>query len=100
MVRGTPARAGVKDGAGSECVEKPGPHRYRDRRVTGPSQKCWPSWQPRGQARQEAQRADRPRQRAVGAGARHRLVFIDGLLATLVHLRHEVTHDVLACFGR
>ncbi|MEU2159399.1 transposase family protein [Streptomyces sp. NPDC019396] len=40
----------------------------------------------------------RPRQRAVGAGAKHRLVFIDRLLATLVHLRHGATHDVLACW--
>ena len=55
---------------------------------------------PRWQARQHARLADRPRRRAIGAGARHRLVFIDRLLATLVHLRHEVTHDVLACSGR
>ena len=40
----------------------------------------------------------RQRQRAVGAGAKHRLVFIDRLLATLVHLRHGTTHDVLACW--
>ncbi|MFK4070442.1 transposase family protein [Streptomyces sp. NPDC029674] len=40
----------------------------------------------------------RPRQRALGAGARYRLVFVDRLLATLVHLRHGVTHDVLACW--
>ncbi|MEB8343921.1 transposase family protein [Streptomyces endophyticus] len=40
----------------------------------------------------------RPRRRAVGAGARHKLVFVDRLLATLVHLRHGVTHDVLACW--
>ncbi|MFF7300573.1 transposase family protein [Streptomyces sp. NPDC008265] len=40
----------------------------------------------------------RPPQRAVGAGARHRLVFIDRLLATHVHLRHGATHDVLACW--
>jgi hypothetical protein len=53
---------------------------------------------PRWQARQDARLADRPRQRAVGAGARHRLVFVDRLLATLVHLRHGVTHDVLACW--
>ncbi|WP_420716760.1 transposase family protein, partial [Streptomyces sp. CoH17] len=33
----------------------------------------------------------------VGAGAKHRLVFVDRL-ATLVHLRHAVTHDVLACW--
>jgi hypothetical protein len=32
------------------------------------------------------------------AGARHRLVLLDRLLATLVHLRHGVTHDVLACW--
>jgi hypothetical protein len=25
-------------------------------------------------------------------------VFVDRLLATLVHLRHAVTHDVLACW--
>jgi hypothetical protein len=34
----------------------------------------------------------------VGAGAKHKLVFVDRLLATLVHLRHGVTHDVLACW--
>ena len=43
---------------------------------------------PRWQARQDARLTDRPRQRAVGAGARHRLVFIHRLMATLVHLRH------------
>ncbi|KOG55310.1 transposase, partial [Streptomyces virginiae] len=34
----------------------------------------------------------------MGAGAKHRLVFVDRLLATLVHLRHCATHDVLACW--
>ncbi|MFD8952003.1 transposase family protein [Streptomyces xanthophaeus] len=53
-----------------------------------------PLWHERHQARLEA----RPRQRAVGAGAKHRLVFTDRLLATLIHLRHGVTHDVLACW--
>lgn len=53
-----------------------------------------PLWQERHQARHAA----RPRKRAVGAGAKHRLVFVDRLLATLVHLRHGVTHDVLACW--
>ncbi|MGB9999617.1 transposase family protein [Streptomyces pseudogriseolus] len=35
-----------------------------------------------------------------GRGRRReaRLVFVDRLLATLVHLRHGVTHDVLACW--
>ncbi|MFE5909071.1 transposase family protein [Streptomyces wedmorensis] len=42
--------------------------------------------------------ASRPRKRAVGAGAKHQLVFVDRLLATLVHLRHAVTHDVPACW--
>ncbi|MEV4976226.1 helix-turn-helix domain-containing protein [Streptomyces scopuliridis] len=36
--------------------------------------------------------AGRGRRREVPAGVRHRL------LATLVHLRHGVTHDVLACW--
>lgn len=34
----------------------------------------------------------------MGAGAKHRLVFVDRLLATLVHLRHATTHDVSACW--
>ncbi|WP_446048040.1 helix-turn-helix domain-containing protein, partial [Streptomyces olivaceus] len=45
-----------------------------------------------------ARLASRPRKRAVGAGAKHRLAFVDRLLATLVHLRHGVTHNVLACW--
>lgn len=50
------------------------------------------------QARRDAELLDRPRRRAVGAGAKYKLVFVDRLLATLVHLRHGVTHDVLACW--
>jgi hypothetical protein len=93
----------VKDGARSWCVEEPGPRRRcRRSRVTGLSRQVLAELVvelgPRWQARQDARLADRPRQRAVGAGARHRLVFIDRLLATLVHLRHGVTHDVLACW--
>ncbi|MFD9099435.1 transposase family protein [Streptomyces collinus] len=53
-----------------------------------------PLWHERHQARL----ASRQRKRAVGAGAKHRLVFVDRLLATLVHLRHGTTHDVLACW--
>ncbi len=48
--------------------------------------------------RHQAGLASRPRRRAVGAGAKHRLVFVDRLLATLVNLRHGATHDVLACW--
>jgi DDE superfamily endonuclease/Helix-turn-helix of DDE superfamily endonuclease len=48
--------------------------------------------------RHQIKLASRHRKRAVGAGAKHRLVFIDRLLATLVHLRHGATHDVLACW--
>ncbi|MEV7796241.1 transposase family protein [Streptomyces sp. NPDC087512] len=48
--------------------------------------------------RHQAKLASRPRRRAVGAGAKHRRVLIDRLLATLIHLRHGVTHDVLACW--
>jgi hypothetical protein len=53
-----------------------------------------PLWHERHQAMLES----RPRRRAVGAGAKHKLVFVDRLLATLVHLRHGATHDVLACW--
>ncbi|WP_338704063.1 transposase family protein (plasmid) [Streptomyces sp. Q6] len=48
--------------------------------------------------RHQAGLAARPRRRAVGAGAKHELVFVDRLLATLVNLRHGATHDVLACW--
>ncbi|WP_405786705.1 transposase family protein [Streptomyces sp. NBC_00029] len=73
-----------------------------DRRITGLSAdviaelvaELGPSWHDRHQARLVA----RPRKRAVGAGSKHQLVFIDRLLATLVHLRHGATHDVLACW--
>ncbi|MGW0949682.1 helix-turn-helix domain-containing protein [Streptomyces sp. NPDC002623] len=51
-----------------------------------------PLWHERHQARLTA----RPRRRAVGTGAKHRFVFVDRLLATLVSLRHGTTHDVLA----
>ena len=53
-----------------------------------------PLWHERHQARL----VSRARKRAVGAGAKHQLVFVDRLLATLVHLRHAATHDVLACW--
>ncbi|MFJ5788243.1 transposase family protein [Streptomyces hydrogenans] len=57
--------------------------------------KVGPLWHERHQTKLTS----RPRKRAVGAaGAKHRLVFVDRLLATLVHLRHGVTHDVLACW--
>ncbi len=36
----------------------------------------------------------------MGAGAKYKLVFVDRLLATLVHLRHATTHDVLAAWFR
>ncbi|MFD3330377.1 transposase family protein, partial [Streptomyces sp. NPDC058701] len=51
-------------------------------------------WHKRRQAGLES----RPRKRAGGVGAKHRLVPIDRLPATLVHLRHGATHDVLACW--
>ncbi|WP_255311136.1 hypothetical protein [Streptomyces viridosporus] len=47
--------------------------------------------------RHETRLTSRPRKRAVGGGAKHRLVFVDRLLATLIHPRHGATHDVLAC---
>ncbi|WP_309228167.1 transposase family protein [Streptomyces lunaelactis] len=49
-------------------------------------------------ARQSALRAARggPRRRAKGAGRKPKLVFFDRLLVTLVHLRHQLPHAVLA----
>ncbi|MFF6969613.1 transposase family protein [Streptomyces anthocyanicus] len=71
-----------------------------DRRITGLSAaviaelvaEVGPLWHERHQAKL----ASRPRKRAVGAGAKRQLVFVVRLLATLVHLRHAATHDVLA----
>lgn len=73
-----------------------------NRRITGllvnvlaaPGAEMGPLWQ----AQHQATLAARPRTRVGGAGAKHRLVFVDRLLATLVHLCHGVTHDVLACW--
>ncbi|WP_369188714.1 transposase family protein [Streptomyces sp. R08] len=53
-----------------------------------------PLWHEQHQERLPA----RPRRRAVGAGAKHKLVFVDRPLATLVSLRHGTTHDVLTCW--
>ncbi|MFH9016392.1 transposase family protein [Streptomyces sp. NPDC017943] len=53
---------------------------------------------PLRQARLQAKLATRPWKRAIGAGAKHRLVFVDRRPAALVRLRHAVTHDVLACW--
>lgn len=49
-------------------------------------------------ARRSALRAARggPRRRAKGAGRKPKLVFFDRLLVTLVHLRHQLPHAVLA----
>ncbi len=35
------------------------------------------------------------RKRAAGAGARHQFVFVDRLVITLIHLRHDLPHAVL-----
>ncbi|MFH8605393.1 transposase family protein [Streptomyces flaveolus] len=56
--------------------------------------KIGPLWHEQHQAVLTSRR----RRRAVGAGAKHKLVFVDRLLATLIHLRHGATHDVLACW--
>ncbi|MFJ9420391.1 transposase family protein [Streptomyces sp. NPDC101227] len=73
-----------------------------DRRITGLAAdviaelvaevgSLWHEWH-------QARLVSRTQKRAVGAGAKHRLVFVDRLLATLVHVRHGVTHDVPACW--
>lgn len=74
-----------------------------DRRITGLSAEVIAELiaevGPLGHERHQAGLESRPRNRAVGARAKHRLVFIDRLLATLVHLRHGATHDVLASWS-
>ncbi|MFI2207135.1 transposase family protein [Streptomyces sp. NPDC020192] len=39
------------------------------------------------------------RRRAQGAGAQYRLVFVDRLIVTLIHLRHDLPHAVLVLFN-
>ncbi|MFD0972921.1 transposase family protein [Plantactinospora endophytica] len=53
---------------------------------------------PRWQACHRDRLAARARRRAIGGGARHRFGFTDRLLATLVRLRHGMTHDVVAAW--
>ncbi|WP_243707454.1 transposase family protein [Micromonospora sp. KC606] len=53
---------------------------------------------PRWQARHRDRPAARTRRRRGGAGAKHRFGFTDRLLATLVHLRHGLTYDVVAAW--
>ncbi|MEU5689956.1 transposase family protein [Streptomyces venezuelae] len=51
-------------------------------------------WQTGVEGRRHATRGG-ARRRAAGAGARHQLVFVDRLVATLIHLRHDLPHSVL-----
>lgn len=51
-------------------------------------------WQAGVEGRRHAARGG-SRKRAEGAGARHQLVFVDRLVATLIHLRHDLPHAVL-----
>ncbi|MEU8649661.1 transposase family protein [Streptomyces sp. NPDC048737] len=51
-------------------------------------------WEAGVEGRRHAARGG-TRKRAAGAGARHQLVFVDRLVATLIHLRHDLPHSVL-----
>ncbi len=51
-------------------------------------------WRAGAEGRRHAARG-RARKRAEGAGARHQLMFVDRLVATLIHLRHDLPHSVL-----
>jgi hypothetical protein len=55
-----------------------------------------PVWQ----ARQDARRGREDHGNGPLVRAKYKLVFVDRLLATLVHLRHAATHDVLAGWFR
>ncbi|MFF9573582.1 transposase family protein [Streptomyces sp. NPDC014685] len=52
------------------------------------------SWQAVVEGRRHEARGG-ARKREAGAGARHRLVFVDRLVATLIHLRHDLPHAAL-----
>ncbi|MFJ6686911.1 transposase family protein [Streptomyces werraensis] len=52
------------------------------------------SWQAGLEGRRHAARGG-ARKRAAGAGARHQLVFVDRLVATPIHLRHDLPHSAL-----
>ncbi|MFK4189837.1 transposase family protein [Streptomyces sparsogenes] len=73
-----------------------------DRRITGLSADAVAELAARTSSlwheRRQSRLASKARKRTVGPGAKHRLVFVDRLLAALAHLRHGVTHDVLACW--
>lgn len=73
-----------------------------DRRLTGLSRSVIEGLvselRPRWRAQHRDRLAPRIRRRRIGAGARHRFGFVDRLLATLVHLRHRLTHDVIAAW--
>ncbi|MFD9420739.1 transposase family protein [Streptomyces goshikiensis] len=51
-------------------------------------------WQAGVEGRRHAARGG-ARKREAGAGARHRLVFADRLVATLIHMRHDLPHTAL-----
>ncbi|MEU5295557.1 transposase family protein [Streptomyces umbrinus] len=51
-------------------------------------------WQAGLEGRRHAARGG-IRKRTEGAGAHHQLVFVDRLVATLIHLRHDLSHAVL-----
>ncbi|MGW1354298.1 transposase family protein [Streptomyces sp. NPDC002409] len=51
-------------------------------------------WQAGIEGRRHAARGG-VRKRAAGADARHQLVFVDRLVVTLIHLRHDLPHSVL-----
>jgi len=62
------------------------------------------SWQADLEGRRHAARGG-VRKRAEGAGARHQLVFVDRLVATLIHLRYDLAGEagervaVRGCYG-
>lgn len=51
-------------------------------------------WQARVEGRRHPARGG-ARRRAAGASVRHQLVFVDRLVATLIHLRYDLPHSVL-----
>lgn len=68
--------------------------RISRRHLALPAEELVQRWQAAVEGRRYSARGG-ARMRAAGAGARHQLILVDRLVATLIHLRHDLPHLVL-----
>lgn len=82
-----------RDDQGQSCGPGPPPaHRHLQRHLAALIEELAHPWET---AVEDHRDRGGKRKRAAGAGARHQLVFVDRLAATLIHLRHDLPHAVL-----